>query len=391
MTDIALHLRARPLLATLEVYKNISRLLFLSGEPTPYVLASNANEGLVGIPQGCPRAPFFCNLLGHAWITHMLRKVEHAKCFSYLDDRLLMAHSWQELDDALEATVEFDKPTGPKLNHTKCAYTQVSSRRSSSPPRPTLSCKHPVIQRDALVSDPVAALYLDGGRIYNQGQLTAAISKAAARASNGTRFSNSHCIRNRDAMHLAGIGIHRTCPISAAIICFVRQLWALKATKGVSDEEWDHLFEKKKFCAAGLPRFIEGALAAAGITWRASSTLEADEKSFHILDNTLEFSANTWEDAAASIRTPPFRKKLQELCAFLRLAHNRRLARQRPMEFEDLKHSMNEDPMIRETMYIAWHHPGGRSLITRGRLGEIYDGKHHQKRQSNLPETQIRG
>jgi hypothetical protein len=50
----------------------------------------------------------------------------------------------------------------------------------------------------------------------------------------------------------------------------------------------------------------------------------------------------------------------------LRFAHACRLAASRPRDFGDLAAGWNEDSRVRESAYIAWHHPGGRSLVTGG-------------------------
>ncbi|CAK0878928.1 unnamed protein product, partial [Prorocentrum cordatum] len=92
--------------------------LDICGHPTDVVLQG---DNLVGVPQGCPMACILCNLTSIMWHLAVERAVPTATLFSYIDDRFILAHSWQELADALAATREIDRAIGPDLNVPKCA------------------------------------------------------------------------------------------------------------------------------------------------------------------------------------------------------------------------------------------------------------------------------
>jgi hypothetical protein len=276
----------------------------------------------------------------------MRRNIPQATCFSYLDDRLLVADSWPQLDRALAATVSFDLAVGPVLNHDKCACAQVIPSGGSGCKRGDdilrdiksskcikylgigllvergLKCKVagvrtadaidrfnfigrlPTNQRDALVCDAVASLYLSGGTVYTRGQLDL-LSKAAARALNGSQHAHSQNARSRDAMHLVGVGVTRTCAISAPFMEFVRQLWHLLATGDLSFATWNRLYEMRHRCAAGLPRFIEGALAASGIRWACPVSFQYGDRRFFMIDDTTAFGAPGFEAAASTTKSAP--------------------------------------------------------------------------------------
>ena len=99
-------------------YQNLSRILFVDNQPTDVVI-QGAN--LVGVPQGCPMACFLCNLTSIMWHLAVERAVPTATLFSYLDDRFILARSWQDLAAALAATRAIDLAIGPDMNLPKCA------------------------------------------------------------------------------------------------------------------------------------------------------------------------------------------------------------------------------------------------------------------------------
>ena len=407
LETVANHLGATPLQTAVANYRKLSRHMFLGGEPTPFVIHSHIVGGLAGIPQGCPLAPILCNLLGHAWILQMRRTIPHATCLCYLDDRLLLADSWSDLDKGLAATILFDKATGPTLNHQKCNCCQVVGSRRPALKKPahvlagittskcikylgvdliaqggtasktaatrTDDCMHrlqligklPSIQRDALVGDAISALYLDGGTLLTPSQLLR-LSRAAARALNGNKHPRSQVTRSREAMHLVGAGLVRTCPIYGCFASFVRQLWRLLATGGLTHAVWASLYANRSLCISGLPRFIRGPLHITGISWPSPFKFTCGPRSFHIVDSYADIGSTSWAEARRLLATAPFKKKMHELRSFLRYAHARRMATIRPRDYLSLRAGWNEDPTIRTTAYTAWHHPGGRSLLTAG-------------------------
>eukprot|EP00969_Alexandrium_andersonii_P148489 6563701-Alexandrium_andersonii.AAC.1 len=64
LSDIVERLDIAPRRAALANYRKLSRLMFLGGEPNPFLIHSESPTGLVGIPQGCPLAPVFAICLG---------------------------------------------------------------------------------------------------------------------------------------------------------------------------------------------------------------------------------------------------------------------------------------------------------------------------------------
>jgi hypothetical protein len=172
--------------------------------------------------------------------------------------------------------------------------------------------------------------------------------------------------RSREASHLVSIGITRTYAPSAVFMFFVKQVWHLLATQCISVDSWTQLYRHRKDCSAGLPRFIEGALHATGIQWSSAFELTFAGRVFHILDDTLQFNDSDWASAATTVKGPAFCKKLHELRSFLRYVHAHGMATDRPKDFGDLTHGWNEKRGVRDSAYVAWLHPGGRSLITGG-------------------------
>jgi hypothetical protein len=165
---------------------------------------------------------------------------------------------------------------------------------------------------------------------------------------------------------LVGIGFHRTHAPTAAFVTFIKQFWHLLATQALSVNVWEELFRHRGACSASLPRFIEGALAATGIQWNAALSFAFAGRVFTFLDDDMAFGASDWASAAATVRGPPFRKKLHELRTFLRFAHAHGMATNRPKDFNNLIHGWCEERGVRDSAYLAWHHPGGRSLVTGG-------------------------
>ena len=279
--------------ATLKVYKKLSRIIFLDGEPSPYVLKTAVKDGLVGIPQGCPLAP-----LGHAWTQCIKQRLPNALKFSYLDDRLLIAPSWQELPDALEYTIKFDEAV-PVLNHKQCACTTVGRAGQVPVKRPAhvlpnimqskvikylgidlltdrsvhsqvaririedamarleLIGRLPSAQRGNLVSDTQASLYCAGGVICSKSQLLQ-VSRAAARALNGNKNPRMCIARSREATHLVGVGLTRTHAPAAIIVTFIKELWRLLAMQCISSNEWEAQYQRRRFCAAGSKESLKG-------------------------------------------------------------------------------------------------------------------------------------
>ena len=106
---IAVKLDMVALQHALSLYARLTRLLFVDNQPSDVWIQG---DNLVGIPQGCPLACFFCNLSSIAWHVACERAVPNAKSYSYLDDRLALCGSWRELNDVLVATQHVDTALG---------------------------------------------------------------------------------------------------------------------------------------------------------------------------------------------------------------------------------------------------------------------------------------
>lgn len=94
----------------------LQRVLFVDNEPSD-VLLEGAH--IRGIPQGCPIACGLCNLYSLAWHQAVYNAAPVSETFSYLDDRLAIANSWDELSRILVASMAIDRCFGPKLNMKK--------------------------------------------------------------------------------------------------------------------------------------------------------------------------------------------------------------------------------------------------------------------------------
>lgn len=106
----------------LRMYSRLTHVLFVDNMPTDVWLQGSC---LVGVPQGCPLACFFCNLISALWHLRISQTVPTALHYSYLDDRLILARSWDDLEAALIATKSLDASPRPVLNIGKCARGAV--------------------------------------------------------------------------------------------------------------------------------------------------------------------------------------------------------------------------------------------------------------------------
>ena len=60
----------------------------------------------------------------------------HAKLYTYLDDRLAIVGSWQEMQTILDVTNTLDKALGPVLNFGKCHRAVFCKKGRPKPPTP---------------------------------------------------------------------------------------------------------------------------------------------------------------------------------------------------------------------------------------------------------------
>ena len=90
----------------LDLYSKLTGVLFVDNKPTDVWLQG---QGLVGVPQGCPLSCIFCNLTSALWHMRVAQTCLDACHLSYLDDRLVLAKSWADLEAILLATKSLDK------------------------------------------------------------------------------------------------------------------------------------------------------------------------------------------------------------------------------------------------------------------------------------------
>ena len=315
LNSICEKLQLSNVLVALKNYASLSRLFFLDGQPSDVWLQGS---GITGIPQGCPLACFLCNLSSVAWHIACERAVPTALSYSYLDDRLLLVRSWQDLDLLLHATQQLDSALGPRLNLAKCA------RGVSQPPNKALKllpasisngdgvsgahglqviclkrvfrylgvdirlrggavcttslrrfsdfkdrCNFvrmlPRHQRGAwCLSDAMGALWLAGGTPVTQQQLsksvTAGFFALVGRAADGTVLRRSRCM-----MHVLGPGPHVSHGPTAIVYTWLRQWIRMRLLGRLSLDTWNRRWLVRARHHSGSLSQVSAALRWLGI------------------------------------------------------------------------------------------------------------------------------
>ena len=89
-----------------------------------------------------------CNLTAHAWHRTCDRVAPSAIHYTYLDDRLVIVSSWDDMHRILEATKSLDGALGPQLTLGKCCRGVVQLHGKNLPRLPArcaslsvISCK----------------------------------------------------------------------------------------------------------------------------------------------------------------------------------------------------------------------------------------------------------
>ncbi len=100
----------------LSVYRRLRRFFFVAGASTRFVCFGGA---LCGIPQGCPFAPLLCNLAMWTWDAYVRAHRPDLRLLTLLDDRLVLGSSTEDLQAALDLTLQIDAALGPSLNLSK--------------------------------------------------------------------------------------------------------------------------------------------------------------------------------------------------------------------------------------------------------------------------------
>lgn len=199
-------------------YARLTRLLCVDNEPSDVWLSG---ENLVGIPQACTLACFFCNLTAVAWHHACSQVVPTAQRYTYLDDRFVISASWDDLQAVLTATDNLDAALGLVLNFRKCVKGIVAPPRHRKPVCPAGSLAQiqlassfrylgvdiligsrakahvakrkiaalgnrceilrnlPRQQRGMAVADAIASMWPDGAHAYTRQHMATAVSAAA--------------------------------------------------------------------------------------------------------------------------------------------------------------------------------------------------------------------
>ena len=261
----------------------MERHLWIDNKPTGVVLQGH---DLTGLPQGCPLATFYANLLSAIWEIRV-RSVCSVEIMSYLDDRVILAETIDQLEAALAATAEFDACFGIILNDNKSVF---GSTQNKLKPSIALAARFKVVSnlvylgvdvtlaggaqrtrakerlkdlasrckligrlssqiRGKLVADAVSSLWLEGGSWYSKTELEKATSLTAA-ALRG--HDNGHAGRRcRDVEHMLSYKPHRTHPLMAAMLANLRLLTQLSTLPHWTTIHWNALWQRRHKAMAG--------------------------------------------------------------------------------------------------------------------------------------------
>jgi len=265
------------------IYRTMERHLWIDNRPTGVILKG---LDLTGLPQGCPLATFFANLLSALWEMHVQGMAE-VELLSYLDDRIILTHDVRRLTAALKATEEFDAHFGVRLNYNKSFFS--STRNKLSPP-PSLSARFKSVSqitylgvdvilagtgsrprakerleqlgvrcnlitklagpiRGKLVADAVSSLWMDGGTWYTKTELSHATSRTAmALRGHNEGYAGNRC---RDVEHMLAHRPHRTHPLMAAMVSSIRLVSQLTAIEQWDSIDWHTLWHHRHRARSG--------------------------------------------------------------------------------------------------------------------------------------------
>ena len=385
----------------LEHYGAVRRHLFIGSAPSCYLLEGPHS---CGIPQGCPLACFFANLMAICWCEMAHRADKSAFVRAYLDDRIVASQSEAALEKILIDTKILDRAFGPVINVTKSAraivapkgrrWIHCSGSLSELPlvqsmkylgvdicftnvvrQRPLRAAAEkrvndlitrcdfvaalPAFTRPAAAMDGVAALWLGAGTVYNTHQTSRLIS-AVARALLGKRTPGTVRFWSRGILHLLGVGPHRTHAAAAAIYAFVLQWVRMVDSKRLCVRDWSDTWRNRQV-GIGPARMIMAALKHLDIRWSQPTVLEGDFGKFDFLDVLWRPSAD--EDAPTSVMK---KLMLHNLGKFLRNAIAAHEAATRPRDFDGLQKGWRVSDSTRRIYYDAMLRASAPALLTGG-------------------------
>ena len=323
------------LFAVLDLYSSLRRQIFLDGCPTQFILSG---AGSCGVPQGCPLACFFTNLVAAALDAHM-RLVPGVELITYLDDRIFFASSSDVLEQALSSARVFDVACGCSCNLSKSCYACLNSQpgllgailrgmpraRSSFPylgidvlvggraarplakqrfqsflQRCALVSHLPSSQRSACTADAVASLWLSAGSLYTVSEFAKMSSAAAAALRPSTKRRGLVMLRSRVVEHLVGGRFHRTYPPAAAMYDVSKQVSRLLVSERLSRPFWDQLWQARLTAVSSPLVVFERVARFLSFFWSDSVTLMAADSEFCLL-NSSELSRSKHSHALRDV------------------------------------------------------------------------------------------
>ena len=393
---------------TIRNYQNLTRLLFVDSEPSDVWLHG---DNLVGIPQGCPLSCILCNLASYSWHKVCAHEVPTSIHYSYLDDRFVLARSWDELERIMQATTKLDASLGPVLNVAKCARGAVGPPRRRLPVCPqfftlgridlksafrylgidlVLKCNAqkpvakrrihtlavrcqsirllPYRQRGACVADAISALWTDGPFAYTRTQIDAAVS-AGFNALIGHTPAGTVVRHSRAMTHVLGPGVHRTHLAAAMAYSGLRQFIRMRLLGRLTYDDWHLCWSKRMRLFFGPVVQIRVALRWLGIQWVAPLQWECGgrELCFELPLGLLHQAGVGGMQAIRMLSTrPEVLTILHEARSFLRHAVLSAESLRRPKDFGGLGHGWHESATARQAMYAMQLHFGGPALSSGG-------------------------
>jgi ribonuclease HI len=346
---------------------------------------------------------------------------------SYLDDRLLVAPSWEILEQCLTTTVNFDKAFGPVLNYGK---TKRGVAHASGKCRPKMHCdaleqgagglldidcvmtfkylgtdimlggrvSNPVAAdraagfakrcvdirmlpratRGAALCDAIAGLWLPGGICLNSNQIDALVYKGFEALTGSNATVGQAQLRSRAIMHALGPSVHRT-HVACAMIYAWLSGWMRARLKGnLSSEAWNLRWAARSLQWGGPVAQMSYALAWLGIKWSSATSLswkfptatDTYDLNYDLLPIDL---ANPCTNASKQMRAGNPAAVLHKCREFLARVVVMNEAYRRPKQFQGLERGLAMEPHeLREGHAAMLLHRGGVSLATGGILTKLW-------------------
>ena len=313
------------LLNVLDLYAKLDRLLFVNSCPFGLRLTG---DFACGIPQGCPLACTFANIAGGC-LEHFLQQQGADTGTSYLDDRIFMSDSADELEFTLHHVELFDNFLGVRRNPDKCHYAIFGAHSPEATPMgPQLAsipfckssfpylgvdiavgCKAPKTlakarikdfatraslarslcskQRHWAIADACSSLWLPAGSRFSSSELETLHSWAAAGMRPRHKTHGQTILRARHMEHLATFGAHATSPPIVAIYSIVLQIHRQLKLSLLDKEVWEQLWVDRHRVINGPMALLRNSLDKWPIDWVAPFVLKTDTLQLDFSDNAV--------------------------------------------------------------------------------------------------------